>query len=343
VATVAGFRALRYDSERAGPLSELVAPPYDVIDENARADYQRRSPHNVTHLTLAPDPESAGRALAEWRRDGVLVEEPPALWWIAQDYVGPDGVARTREGIVGTVEASGYGEGQVLPHERTHAGPKEGRLKLLRATRTQLEPILLLYDADPPVSAPDGAPDMDVEVGAERSRLWRLPDGEIDLGAKLLIADGHHRYETAVAYRDEEPQARRTLAVLVSSRSPGLEIFPTHRVVQEVEVDPYGLMTSTWDTSALTLYRHGNFFRLEADDDLDTREIERYRPQGVDYTPRGDQAIHAVDAELASLAFLVRAPAVAQVFAYAERGEIMPQKTTYFYPKLPSGLLLQPL
>ena len=151
---MSGFRALRYDSERAGPLSELVAPPYDVIDGQARVAYQGRSPYNVTHLTLPANPEAAATSLEEWRREGVLVEEPPALWWIAQDYVGPDGVARTREGIVGAVEASPYSERQVLPHERTHAGPKEGRLKLLRATRTQLEPILLLYDEDVPIPHP---------------------------------------------------------------------------------------------------------------------------------------------------------------------------------------------
>jgi uncharacterized protein (DUF1015 family) len=343
VASVSGFRALRYDSSRAGPLSELVAPPYDVINDEGRLGYQGRSPYNITHLTLPSSPEAAAVALDSWREARVLVEEPAGLWWIAQDYVGPDGVARTREGILGAVEASPYSEGLVLPHERTHAGPKQGRLEILRATRTELEPILLLYDADPPLERPGGEPLLDVELGSERARLWPLPETELDLASRLLIADGHHRYETAVAFGEEEPQARRIMAVLVSSRSAGLEIFPTHRVVQEVGVEPYGLMTSTWDTSALTLYRHGNYFRLDTELDLDTKEIERYELQGVDYTPLGERAIEAVDAGLAGLAFLVRAPSVPQVFAYAERGETMPQKTTYFYPKLPSGLLLQPL
>ncbi len=170
----------------------------------------------------------------------MLVEEEPALWWIAQDYVGPDGVARTREGIAGSIEATPYSEGKVLPHERTHAGPKEGRLRILRATRTQLEPIFLLYDADPPLSRPAGEPEMDVVEGAERTRVWRLPAGEIELDVPLLIADGHHRYETAVAFREEDPSATHTFAVLVSSRDPGVEIFPTHRIVQRVGVDPAG-------------------------------------------------------------------------------------------------------
>src|SRR6185436_8784473 len=115
-------------------------------------------------------------------------------------------------------------------HERTHAGPREGRLRLLRATRTQLEPIFLLYDADPPVARPRGEPDIDVDDGAVRTRVWRLARQEIQLDVPLLIADGHHRYETAVAFREEEPEATHTFAVLVSTRSPGVEIFPTHRI-----------------------------------------------------------------------------------------------------------------
>src|SRR5205823_9102986 len=143
---------------------ELVAPPYDVIDDDARRHYRARSPFNVVHLTLPESEEAAATALADWRGRGVLRrDEAPALWFLAQDYTGPDGVARTREGIAGSVEATPYAEGKVLPHERTHAGPKEGRLRILRATRTQLEPIFLLYDADPPLAAPDGPPDMDVE------------------------------------------------------------------------------------------------------------------------------------------------------------------------------------
>jgi uncharacterized protein (DUF1015 family) len=343
VATLSGFSALRYDTGRAGQLGDLIAPPYDVIDDAARSAYQGRSPANVTHLTLAASPEDAAATLARWREDGTMVEEPPALWWLAQDYVGPDGVARVREGIAGSIEVSRYSEGKVLPHERTHPGPKEGRLRLLRATRTQLEPIFLLYEGDPPLARPAAEPAMDVELGQERTRLWRLAVAELELAAPFLIADGHHRYETAVAFREEEPAATHTFAVLVSSRSPGLEIFPTHRIVQEVGVSPGGLMTSTWDPSALTLYRHGNFFRLDSDDELDAREIERYAPEGVTYTASGEEAIDAVDEELAGLAFLLRAPTVAQVFSFAHRGETMPQKTTFFYPKLPSGLLLHPV
>ena len=259
------FRALRYDAS-AGSLVELVAPPYDVIGEQQREELARRSPHNVVHLTLPATPEAAARTLAEWRAAGVLREEEPSLWWAEQTYTGPDGVERTREGIAGAIEATPYSAGEVLPHERTHAEPKEDRLRLLRATETELEPIFLLYDGDPPVSRPGGEPELDVEDGGVHTRVWRLPAQELEVPGPLLIADGHHRYETAVAYREEHPDATHTFAVLVSMRSPGLEIFPTHRIVPDLEREPDGMMTSTWDQDSLALYQQGNFFRVETDD-----------------------------------------------------------------------------
>jgi uncharacterized protein (DUF1015 family) len=337
------FRALRYDETVAGPLAALVAPPYDVIDADARRELLARSPYNVVHLTLPDSEAAAAAALGDWRATGALREQEPALWWVAQDYVGPDGVARTREGIAGSIEATAYSDGLVLPHERTHAGPKEGRLRLLRATRTQLEPIFLLYDADPPVSRPEGEPTMDVEEHGVRTRVWPVESGELEIDAPFLIADGHHRYETAVAFREEEPSATHTFAVLVSSRSPGLEIFPTHRVVQSLGVEPTLHPTAIWDRTALALYRAGEYFRVESDDELDARAIERYAPEGVAYTPYAEEAIAAVDRGDGAAAFLVRAPTVEQVAEFAARGETMPQKSTFFYPKLTSGLLFHPV
>jgi uncharacterized protein (DUF1015 family) len=345
VPAVSPFRALRYDEAVAGPLERLVAPPYDVIDDEGRRELLERSPYNVVHLTLPDSEASAAAALSAWRADGVLRSAEPALWWVAQDYVGPDGVARTREGIAGSVQATPYAAGEVLPHERTHAGPKEGRLRLLRATRTQLEPIFLLYDAEPPVARPDGNPAMDVAEAGVRTRVWPLDDEEASIDAPFLIADGHHRYETAVAFRDEEPSASHTFAVLVSSRSPGLEIFPTHRVVdaigREPELEPGS--SDTWDPGALTLYRDGRYFRVQTDDELDARAVEGFHPSVVAYTPSADEAVAAVDRGDGIAAFLVRAPTVAQVAEFAARGETMPQKSTFFYPKLTSGLLFYPV
>jgi uncharacterized protein (DUF1015 family) len=338
VPRVRPFRALRYDEDVAGPLAELVAPPYDVIDDEQRRAYLARSPYNVVHLTLPESEEQAGSDLREWRARGVLREEEPALWWIAQDYTGPDGVARTREGLAGSIEALPYEAGDVLPHEKTHAGPKEGRLRLLRATRTQLEPIFVLYDGDPPVERPDRDPDLEVDEGGVRTRVWRIESAAVDVRGPLLIADGHHRYETAVAFREEDPTATHTFAVLVSSRSPGVEIFPTHRVVRSFAQEP----PTTDANGGLRLYRGGEEVGVDSDDELDARAVARYATD-VAYTPYEDEARAAVDRGEGEAAFLVRAPTVEQVRAFATRGETMPQKSTFFYPKLTSGLLFHPL
>jgi len=342
VPPVRPFRALRYDVDVAGPLDRLVAPPYDVISPEQRLEYLGRSPYNVVHLTLPDAPEDAVASLSSWRSEGVLREEPPAFWWVAQDYVGPDGVARTREGFAASVEATPYAAGQVLPHERTHAGPKEDRLRLLRATRTQLEPIFLLYEGEAPLERPAGEPAADVEEGGVRTRVWRIDaEDELDVPTPLLIADGHHRYETDVAFRQEQPAATHLLAVLVSADAPGLEIFPTHRVVRGLRAVP-GAEVDAPD-GGVTLYRDGRFLRVESDDDFGPRVVESFHPEAVTYTPDAAQAIAAVDRGDAEAAFLLQPVTVEQVARFARAGETMPQKSTFFYPKLTSGLLLHPV
>ena len=161
MAVVKPFRALRYDTERAGPLAELVAPPYDVIGPEERERYLAHSPYNVVHLTLPESEEEAGRLFREWREQAILVPEEPAFWALSQDYVGPDGVARTRTGLVASLQVEPYESGLVLPHERTHRGPKEGRLRLLRDVRAQLEPIFLLYEGEAPFDVPSSRPEID--------------------------------------------------------------------------------------------------------------------------------------------------------------------------------------
>ena len=133
MAVVKPFRAIRYDEAVAGPLETLVAPPYDVISPEQREELRDRSPHNVVRLTLPDSEDEAARELERWRDEGALVEEPPAIWALEQEYVGPDGIERTRFGLVASLKVEPYETGTVLPHERTHAGPKEGRLRLLRA------------------------------------------------------------------------------------------------------------------------------------------------------------------------------------------------------------------
>jgi len=338
MAVVKPFRAERYDESKAGPLERLVAPPYDVISPEQREEYLARSPYNVVHLTLPDDEEQAGRDLTAWRDQGVLSRDPePGYWFLSQDYVGPDGIHRTRSGLVASLRAEPYENGVVLPHERTHRGPKEGRLRLLRATRTQLEPIFLLYEGDslqPPARAPD------LQSGGDK--LWRVDDAPSFEDAELLIADGHHRYETAVAY-GQEGGSPYLMVVLVPTEQEGLTIFPTHRMAERVNGARGTPIEEPGDElPGVVLYRDGRYELLNGDG-LDVEIVERIAPEGVTYTPQRAEAVATVDRGDAEAAFLLRPTRIEDVWAVARRGETMPQKSTYFYPKLTSGLLFHPL
>ncbi len=348
MAVVRPFRALRYDEAVAGPLDSLVAPPYDVIGPEQLEELRGRSPYNVVHLTLPDSEEEAAASLAEWREAGALVRDAePACWWLAQEYVGPDGVARRREGFVAALRIEPYSERVVLPHERTHAGPKEGRLRLLRATRTQLEPLFFLWDGTIEI---DGLGEPELQSGGDR--LWRLDaafsDALVDelAEAQLLIADGHHRYETALAFQAEDGTEASgwLLAVIVPTSQEGLTIFPTHRIAQSsgsaagTPLDPPGA-----DLPGPVLYRAGRYELLDADGLLDPEVVDRAAPGGVIYTPRREEAVAVVDRGDAEAAFLLRPTRIEDVWAVARRGDVMPQKSTFFYPKLTSGLLLLPL
>jgi len=157
----------------------------------------------------------------------------------------------------------------------------------------------------------------------------------------VIIADGHHRYETAVAYRAENPAATHTFAVLVSAREPGLEIFPTHRLVQAVGDVPGEPVAAP--NGGVTLYRDGSYVRVATGDDFGPRVVESFAPEGITYTASADEAVAAVDRGEAAAAFLLQPVTVEQVARFAHAGETMPQKSTFFYPKLTSGLLFHPV
>jgi uncharacterized protein (DUF1015 family) len=338
MAVVKPFRAERYDEAKAGPLERLVAPPYDVISPEQREEYLARSRYNVVHLTLPDDEEQAGRDVTAWREQGVLSRDPePGYWFLSQDYVGPDGVQRTRSGLVASLRAEPYESGVVLPHERTHRGPKEGRLRLLRATRTQLEPIFLLYEGGP-LQPPAREPDL--QSGGDK--LWRVDDAPSFENTELLIADGHHRYETAVAY-GQEGGSPYLMVVLVPTEQEGLTIFPTHRMAERVNgARGTPIEEPGDDLPGVVLYRDGRYELLNGDG-LDVEIVEQIAPEGVTYTPQRAEAVATVDRGDAEAAFLLRPTRIEDVWAVARRGETMPQKSTYFYPKLTSGLLFHPL
>ncbi|HEX3290795.1 MAG TPA: DUF1015 domain-containing protein [Gaiella sp.] len=353
MADVRPFRAVRY----ARPDVSQTAPPYDVLDAATVDTFRTRDPHNIVHLTLEPHAEAAGERFRAWLEDGVLVrDETAAVWWLEQDFVGPDGVSRSRSGIVASLRVEPYETRAVLPHERTHAGPIEGRLALLRATRVQLEPIFLLYDAAPPLARPEGRPP---ELDVDGTRLWRI---EGDSGVEpffdhvqLLIADGHHRYETAVAFAREDG-ADRMLVVLVSTADAGLEIFPTHRVFTgRPDIDPPGESFATVGAALDALERvppdqtsvvfvRGSESRLVrgAEDELDVELVDRFGHDGLTYTADRDEALDRTRND-EDCAFILRPLRVEDVFARARAGRTMPQKATYFFPKLVSGLLLHPV
>jgi uncharacterized protein (DUF1015 family) len=315
-----------------------------VISPEERERLLALDPHNIVHLTLPDSDQQAARDLGEWRESGVLTLEKPAVWALSQIHVGPDGVERTRNGLVVALRLEPYENGVVLPHERTHAGPKEGRLRLLRATRTQLEPIFLLHDGDPV-----GLPGRPADLQSGGDRLWR-PDAGDDVASafadrQLLIADGHHRYETALAFHAEDGTELSAwmMVVLVSTREEGLSIFPTHRIATALNgVRGRPIDEPGDELPGVVLYRDGRYELLEGDG-LDVEVVEAAAPRGVSYTAQRGDAVGAVDRGEAEAAFLLRPTRIEDVFARAREGRVMPQKTTYFYPKLTSGLLLQPL
>ncbi len=361
------FRALRYDEGAAGPLDDLVAPPYDVITPEANDRLLARSPWNAVRLVRPDDPDEAARDLADWRERGVLVrEERPAVWLLEEEFTGPDGVPRTRRGVAARVRLRPYGDGVVLPHEGTFSAPKEARLRLLRATRVKPSPIFLLHHGSAP--APAGEPDLSAELDGVVSRLWRIdePAGIDDVLAgvegPLLIADGHHRYETALRFHEEEgtEETAHVLAVLVALDDPGLEIFPTHRLTAGALPDLDGGLKQTpladpaeafaalaavgRDHPAFVLLRPEGAALVEGGDHaLDSALVDSLPLSQVAYTASAGEAERAVRSGEATAAFLVRPPTVEQVEEFARAGLRMPPKSTYFFPKLTSGLLFSPL
>ena len=423
MADVQPLRALHYDPAVVGPLADVTAPPYDVIDANQRAALLARSPFNVAAVDLPQaepgaaggrDPyKTAGQLFESWQLQGALVRDTdPALWAHTQDYTGPDGQRRTRRGFFCRVRIEDYGPGKVRPHERTHPGPKEDRLRLTRATRANISPIFSLY-SDPHQAAwaalsptTEQAPWGEVtDSDGTVHRLWRVSDPQAIAAvqaatseAELLIADGHHRYETMQAYAQEvggQGEHSYILMCLVALEDPGLTVFATHRLVsgldeqrraalaQALERDfdmaevPIEQIAPSPGAGPLQLGyfdgRDGRAMRLTLKDQaiadaalsdrapayrrLDTGVLETLilknalglsdddisHFNGMFYARDTEEALAMVRSGDYDAAFLVRPTPVAQVRELAAAGENMPPKSTYFYPKLLTGLLFNEL
>jgi uncharacterized protein (DUF1015 family) len=411
MAEVKPLSALHYNLAAVPSLADVTAPPYDVIDETQRAELLGRSPFNVVEIDLPRSPgggdpyEHAAETLEAWSLDGVLTaDREPAIWALTQEYSTPDGERRTRHGFLARVRVTDYGPGLVRPHERTQPGPKEDRLRLTRATRHNLSPIFSLYpgnvwdDLEPHLEGEPWGEVTDSEGTVHR--VWRIADPSVHeavaaglADAELLIADGHHRYETSRIYADEiggDGPHRYTLMCLVSLEDPGLTIFGTHRMlkgfdpglldggirehfdVEEVEadqVDPAGvdgtgvygfidrarqlrlrlrepgaLDAAIPDRSAA--YRGLDAVILEelvlrATLGMSNDDIEAKR--GLGYAKGIDEAQRLIGDGEFDCAFILRPTPVSQVRKVAAAGETMPPKSTFFFPKLLTGIVFNPL
>ena len=358
MADVKPFRAVRY-AGAAGALADLVAPPYDAVGEAERAELFTRSPYNVVHVTLPESVDEAGRLYRTWLSEGILEQDGErSAWVVVEDYVGPDGIARERRGVAVSLAAEPYETGSVLPHERTHPRIREERLRLLRAIRVQPEPIFLLTDAQLGIEVPERAADIEVDG----TRLWRLP--ELDAAplaeSELLIADGHHRYESTVELGSElGAGTARIMALVVSIDDPGLHVFPTHRAFSNRPdlLDLHDgeacadlgealalLADEPFSRSAEIAYRRDRVALVRGSEgELDVELADRHGLEGIRYTPRSTEATALVDEGAADVAFLLRAPRVGDVFSVARRGARLPPKSTYFFPKPLSGILFHPV
>ncbi|MEJ7826198.1 MAG: DUF1015 family protein [Solirubrobacteraceae bacterium] len=415
------LHALHYDAAIAGPLQALAAPPYDVIDPSQRDELQSRSPHNVVAIDLPEDPDGgdryahAAKLLDAWRAEGAIVrDDEPAIWALVQQYTAPDGRRLTRNGFFARVRVEDYGAGAIRPHERTHPGPKADRLSLTRATRANLSPIFSLY-SDPqlrawralePVTQSEEPFGEATDADGTHNRLWRIVDPEIIAtvcdtvsSAELLIADGHHRYETARVYAEEvggEGAHRYVLMCLVALQDEGLTVFPTHRLVdglkdtdkpellaatlrQCFEIEEIGVDDLVPDADGDGIQMgymdsfHKRAFRLTLSEQaiadralpdmpepyrrLDTAVLEALvltgplgmteddisHLNGLGYARTFEEARQLVESGTFDAGFFLRGIPVEQIQEIAAAGVNMPPKSTFFFPKVPTGLLFNPL
>ncbi len=414
---VRAFRALRYDPKRV-ELSRVIAPPYDVVAPEERAAFYARDPHNALRLELTRSVEEEAHtdyteirlALDAWRREGILALDPqPALYGLRQRFSTPEGTQLERRGFFAELRLEDYDRGVVLPHERTLAAPKADRLKLLRTTRANLSSVLLLYedrdqqvehrlapdfDAAPLVSATDaqGVEHTLLRVsGRERIEAVRA----FMATRPVVIADGHHRYETALAYRDERraaapggaPDAPHEwiLACFANSFSPGTLLLPIHRLIRvgaapgetrwadrlpgwsrrSVELrNPEQVPALLAEHLAPLRASHAfaaddasgrlTIFSKPSDGTLTLRVIHRevigqafgldeeaVRQGAIEFPKDAVQTAREVRSGRGAVALYLNPLAPDDVFRVTASGERLPQKSTFFYPKLPTGLVFR--
>ncbi len=407
------FAGIHYDPKRVGDLTRVMTQPYDRINDALQDEYYRRHEFSFIRVDKRKGSDYAGAAaeFEGWLKSGVLVEDPkPALYAYHQVYRTPAGETKTRRGVSAMVKLEEPGKGRILPHEETHSGPKIDRRKLLEATKTHLSHVFLLY-SDPKnaihgLLGARGKPDLEAKDDyGETHRVWRVDD-EATVAAvcramkskDAIIADGHHRYETAWGYHVDHPEATHVLATLVNMDDEGLTIFGTHRLIhgyakwdfdavlkkasKQFEIREYTdrkkLLADLRETGAKRpafgaashdrrqLYLFTVTDVKKAASQVKARKSEAWRSLDVnllhsvvlegiigitpehtkkemyvEYLRSADEALDRV-AKGGGFqgAFLVNPVKIDQIKKVVKQGERFPQKTTDFYPKLLSGLVM---
>lgn len=420
MAHVIPYRALRY-TEKAGDLKALACPPYDIISEEQRKAYLSTNPHNIIRLELPRDGENpytvAGETLKNWLKEGILAEDEAPAFYVYDITFTDAGEQKHIAGLVGRVQLREFSDGVVLPHEETLSKAKADRLQLMQATGCNFSDIYSLYRAEEPDSpihdvmrlVGEDAPVSEfTDDEGLTHRLWAVTDPGKTAAItkafedkKLYIADGHHRYETALNYRrwlqeqgETCPDADYCMMMLVEMSHPGLVVYPTHRMLRDlsdfsaenllcacadyftVEKMPikkldeglnrayaahqkaFGFVSESV-TALLTLKDVAVMNELLPDLSpvsrqldvtvLHTLILERLlkidkenmaKQINLSYTRDADEAIEAVKTGVANACFLLNPTRVSEIGEVAAAGEKMPQKSTYFYPKLITGLTM---
>jgi uncharacterized protein (DUF1015 family) len=404
-ALVAAFHGERYTRER--DLSSLVAPPYDVISRGRRRRLAERDRHNIVHLTLpAGDDDKyqqAATLLKQWRDENELrVDLADSVYVVQQEFTTPKGEQYVRTGVIGAVAVEPFSHGRVKPHEKTHAEPKADRLALLHSTKAMFEALLMLArDENGDLrrcleEVLSAAPTARAELDDLTFRLWRvsgqkaLEIATIAGARELYLADGHHRYETAIAYREENPLADRTLGLIVPLGDPGLIVLPTHRLIYgdpinddeivedlrerfqihelpaEVNYADHLAELENRGTACILVRRTGNAVALLLKpgaklgdlpfanepaiaslgvarvDELVVKRLLTAAGKGgrLGYSADSSHVIDEVAEAHAAAGVLLNPTSVEEVLAVSDAGAVMPQKATYFMPKVPSGLVI---
>ncbi|HXG49788.1 MAG TPA: DUF1015 domain-containing protein [candidate division Zixibacteria bacterium] len=429
MARIAPFRGVFYNPKKIRDLSKVIAPPYDVISPEEQERLHRKSPYNFVWLDLSrgPDAYAAAAGLFQsWQNEGILQRDPePAVYFLRHAFSLKDGERRERLGFFALARLQDFADGDIRPHEKTLEAPKQDRLRLMIACNAQLSPIFALYAERKQAinqmlaERVEGvAPRLEVKTDAgEECRLWSVTDADLIREIRramqeqpLIIADGHHRYEAALAYRDrcraERPEAsgreafNYVMAYFANAHDENVVILPTHRLVRGYAPQPFLRLEETlqkyfyiepypktpegrrWFLKALESGRKkhrlvGASFkrdprylilrlknkrimqRLAKDLSAPLRELDvtllhrliletilgldpqrQASGETIRYSQDADAVLDALEKEDYQAAFILAPPNAEDVLTVAHSGETMPQKSTYFYPKLPSGLIV---